>query len=44
MLKRAPHRVIISFSADTLTHFGGIYLLQSFFKRLELRKQLHHYL
>ncbi len=44
MQTRAPHGVAISFSGDTLTHFGGIYLLQSFFKRLELRKQLHHYL
>jgi hypothetical protein len=42
MKKRAPHRVTISFSGDTLTHFGGIYLLQSFFKKLALRKQLHH--
>jgi hypothetical protein len=44
MQKRTPHRVIISFSGDTLTHFGGIYLLQSFFKRLNLRRQLHRYL
>lgn len=44
MQKRAPHRVAISFTGDTLTHFGGIYLLQSFFKRLKLRKQLHHHL
>jgi hypothetical protein len=41
MKKRAPHCVTISFSGDNLTHFGGIYLLQSFFKRLALRKQLH---
>src|SRR5512139_3272479 len=44
MQKRTPRRVIISFSGDTLTHFGGIYLLQSFFKRLNLRRQLHRYL
>ena len=44
MQKRAPHRVTISFTGDTLTHFGGISLLQSFFKRLKLRKQLHHHL
>jgi hypothetical protein len=44
MQKRTPRRVIISFSGDTLTHFGGIYLLQSFFKRLNLRRLLHRYL
>ena len=44
MQKRTPHHVFISFSGTTLTHFGGIYLLQSFFKRLKLRKQLHHHL
>jgi hypothetical protein len=44
MQKRAPRHVIVSFSGDSLTHFGGIYLLQSFFKQIELRKQLRHYL
>jgi hypothetical protein len=44
MQKRTPHHVFISFSGTTLTHFGGIYLVQSFFKRLKLRKQLHHHL
>jgi hypothetical protein len=44
MQKRAPRRVAISFSGETLTHYGGIYLLQFFFKRLKLRKQLHHHL
>src|SRR4030043_221201 len=44
MKKRSFHHVFISFSGTTLTHFGGIYLLQSFFKRLKLRKQLHHHL
>jgi len=42
MQKRTPRHVIISFSGDMLTHFGGIYLLQSFFKKLQLRKRLHH--
>jgi hypothetical protein len=41
MQKRTPRHVIISFSGDMLTHFGGIYLLQSFFKKLQLRKRLH---
>lgn len=44
MQKRTPRHVIISFTGNSLTHFGGIYLLQSFFKRLKLRKQLRHYL
>src|SRR4030042_199233 len=44
MQKRTPRHVIVSFSGDSLTHFGGIYLLQSFFKQLKLRKQLRHYL
>jgi len=44
MQKRTPRHVIISFTGNSLTHFGGIYLLQSFFKQLRLRKQLRHYL
>jgi len=44
MQKRIPRHVIISFTGNSLTHFGGIYLLQSFFKQLKLRKQLRHYL
>ena len=44
MQKRTPRHLIVSFSGNSLTHFGGIYLLQSFFKQLALRKQLQHYL
>jgi hypothetical protein len=44
MQKRTPRHVIISFTGNSLTHFGGIYLLQSSFKQLKLRKQLRHYL
>jgi len=44
MQKRTPRHVIISFTGNSLTHFGGICLLQSFFKQLRLRKQLRHYL
>jgi hypothetical protein len=44
MQKRTPRHVIISFTGNSLTHFGGIYLLQSFFKQLKLRKQLRHHL
>ncbi len=40
MQKRTPHHINFSFSGETLTHFGGIYLLQSFFKRLKLRRHL----
>jgi hypothetical protein len=44
MQKRTPRHIIISFSGNTLTRFGGIYLLESFFKQLKLQKQLHHHL
>ena len=44
MQKRTPRNLIVSFSGASLTHFGGICLLQFFFKRLTLRKQLRHYL
>ncbi len=40
MLKRTPHGVKLSFSGESLTHFGGVYLLQSFFKQLKFRKHL----
>lgn len=32
--------VTVSFSAQTLTHFGGVVLLQQFFQRLGLRRSL----
>ncbi len=40
MRKRTPHHVIVSFTGQRLTHFGGVYLLQLFFKRLQLRRLL----
>ena len=40
MRKRTPHHVIVSFTGQRLTHFGGVYLVQLFFKRLQLRKLL----
>lgn len=43
MQKRSPHNVVISFSGNTLTHFGGVHLLQCFIKKIKLRKQLQHY-
>ncbi len=43
MPKRTPRHVIVSFTGETLTHFGGIYLLQRFFKQVKLRKQLQRH-
>jgi hypothetical protein len=40
--RRTPRNLRAVFSAQTLTHFGGRYLLQQFFKRLQLRKLLQH--
>ena len=40
MQKRTPYGVKLSFSGDSLTHFGGVYLLQSFFKQLKFRRHL----
>ena len=42
MARRTPRNLRAVFSAKTLTHFGGLYLLQQFFKRLQLRKLLQH--
>lgn len=44
MPKRAPRHLIISFSGERLTHLGGIYLLQYFFKRIKLRNQLQSHM
>lgn len=43
MQKRTPRHVIVSFTGETLTHFGGICLLQRFFKQIKLRKQLQRH-
>jgi len=40
MAKRTPRNVVVSFSGETLTHFGGVYFLQLFFKHIKLRKRL----
>ena len=37
---RGPRNVSVSFSARTLTHFGGVYLLHRFFTRLGLKRAL----
>jgi hypothetical protein len=39
-MARGPRNVSVSFSARTLTHFGGVYLLHRFFTRLGLKKAL----
>lgn len=39
-MPRGARSVRVSFSARTLTHFGGVYLLHRFFSRLGLRKAL----
>lgn len=36
-----PQKIILSYNAKNLTHFGGVYLLHLFFKRLRLRRRLH---
>jgi len=39
-MPKGPRNVGLSFSARSLTHFGGVYLLHRFFARLGLRKAL----
>jgi len=39
-MARGPRNVSVSFSARTLTHLGGVYLLHRFFTRLGLKKAL----
>ena len=36
-----PKNVVVCYDASNLTHFGGVYLLHLFFKRLRLRQHLH---
>jgi hypothetical protein len=43
-MKRSPRNVKISFSSKKLTHFGGLYLLQKFFQKINLRSLLSQYL
>jgi hypothetical protein len=43
-MKRGPRNVKISFSGKRLTHFGGLYLLQKFFQKINLRSLLSQYL
>jgi len=37
MMKRSPKGLKIAFSGKSLTHFGGLYLLQKFFQKINLR-------
>ncbi len=39
-MPKGPRRVRIRFDARTLTHYGGVYLLQRFFTRLRLQRSL----
>lgn len=43
-MKRSPKNVTIAFSGEKLTHFGGAYLVQEFFKKLNLRSLLTQYI
>jgi hypothetical protein len=38
MARRSPHHLKCAFTGNRLTHFGGLFLLQLFFKKLRLRK------
>jgi len=43
-MKRSPKNLQISFSGKGLTHFGGLFLLQRFFQKINLRSLLSQYL
>ena len=40
-MQYGPKNLILKFDARNLTHFGGVYLLYLFFKRIELRHHLY---
>ena len=42
-MKRSPRNLQITFSGKQLTHFGGIYLLQRFVQKINLRSLLSQY-
>jgi hypothetical protein len=42
-MKRSPRNVKITFSGKRLTHFGGLYLIQRFFQKINLRSLLSQY-
>ena len=43
-MKRGPKNLQINFASKSLTHFGGLYLLQKFFQKIGLRSLLSQYL
>lgn len=43
-MKRSPKNLQVIFSGERLTHFGGIYLLQKFFQKIDLRSLLSQYM
>jgi len=43
-VKRSPKGLKISFSGRSLTHFGGLFLLQRFFQKINLRYLLNRHL
>lgn len=42
-VKRSPKNLQITFTGKNLTHFGGLYLLQRFFQKINLRSLLSQY-
>src|SRR5512137_1963050 len=42
-MRRGPKNLQINFSGQRLTHFGGLYLLQKFFQKIDLRSLLSQY-
>lgn len=43
-MRRSPKNLQINFSGQRLTHFGGLYLLQKFFQKIDLRSLLSQYI
>jgi hypothetical protein len=43
-MQYGPKNLILKFDGKNLTHFGGVYLLHLFFKRIELRHHLYRYI
>ncbi|MDZ7303541.1 MAG: hypothetical protein ONB44_15525 [candidate division KSB1 bacterium] len=43
-MAKTPFNIAIKFTSARLTHYGGAYLLHQFFRRLELRKRMSHFI
>ncbi|MGQ9723422.1 MAG: IS1380 family transposase [Candidatus Jordarchaeum sp.] len=43
-MKRSPKNLKVTFSGEHLTHFGGLYLLQKFLQKVNLRSLLSQYM